>query len=312
MGKTTAKLGRMELDTPLAFSEKWSIVPNTFDAAVVINQDIPDTTLVAAYIGKGNGVNIVSGANRPVAQQLSAITGYNLNYDGGVVGAGANFHNFMNDGAYALAAINNSFKPLVAQAWYYNVSNVADAYWLQADIDCSLVKGLKIGGQYADMSPKGLLDGDHDSDGYAVKLGYAMDMFKVTGAYSNVDADGVLSLKNVATSSGQSKLYTEANWNYGYVSAPGAESYMLSGEVKPSFATFGVQYTEASVKPTGALDSINMKEVALTASKSFGPLDATVAYIYTDANNLNQDPNGITGLDGRSFDTLQVYLTLNF
>jgi hypothetical protein len=51
LGKTTAKLGRMELDTPFAFSEKWSIVPNTFEGAVVLNQDLPDTTLVAAWVG---------------------------------------------------------------------------------------------------------------------------------------------------------------------------------------------------------------------------------------------------------------------
>ncbi len=60
MGKTTAKVGRMELDTPLAFSEKWSVAPNTFEGAVVINQDIPDTTLVGAWVGKGNGVNALS------------------------------------------------------------------------------------------------------------------------------------------------------------------------------------------------------------------------------------------------------------
>ncbi len=48
LGKTTAKVGRMSLDTPLAFSETWSVVPNTFEAAVLINQDLPDTTLVGA------------------------------------------------------------------------------------------------------------------------------------------------------------------------------------------------------------------------------------------------------------------------
>ena len=51
LGKTTVKLGRMELDTPLVFTEKWSIAKNTFEAAVVINQDLPDTTLVGAYVG---------------------------------------------------------------------------------------------------------------------------------------------------------------------------------------------------------------------------------------------------------------------
>jgi hypothetical protein len=43
-----------------------------------------------------------------------------------------------------------------------------------------------------------------------------------------------------------------------------------------------------------------MDEVAITASKSFGPLDATLAYINTDFDS-SSDVN-----------TLQVYLTLNF
>ena len=41
-GKSTAKLGRMELDTPLAFTETWTIEQNSFEAAVLINQDLPD------------------------------------------------------------------------------------------------------------------------------------------------------------------------------------------------------------------------------------------------------------------------------
>ncbi|MDF1879541.1 hypothetical protein JHD46_07825, partial [Sulfurimonas sp. SAG-AH-194-C20] len=53
---TTVKVGRMELDTPLAFTETWTIEKNTFEAGVLINQDIPDTTLVGAYVGRGNGV----------------------------------------------------------------------------------------------------------------------------------------------------------------------------------------------------------------------------------------------------------------
>jgi hypothetical protein len=77
-GKTTAKLGRMELDTPLAFTEKWSIEKNTFEAAVAINTDIPDTTLVGAYIGNGNGnedfgQNLNGGVDVPGTSGVSAL-----------------------------------------------------------------------------------------------------------------------------------------------------------------------------------------------------------------------------------------------
>lgn len=316
LGKTTAKLGRMELDTPLAFSEKWSIVPNTFDAAVLINQDIPDTTVVGAWVGKANGVNAL-GDNG-----LNGVTSNtpDLGLDG-IVGAGANFGTFASDGAYAAAIVNNSFKPLTAQAWYYNVVDVADAYWLQADLNCQLVKGLTVGAQYANISPKGaiesFLDGvgsNDDSSAYAFKLGYnGVQNLKVSAAYSKADADGVLKIANVATNNlvaAQSKLYTEAFWNYGYVGAPDAKSWNITAEYDAGLAKLGTYYTDVSIGDTNAVnlavggkDNVDMKEFAVTATKSFGPLDATLAYISTDADDQNA---------GDRYNTVQAYLTLNF
>ena len=270
LGKTTAKLGRMSLDTPLAFSETWSVVPNTFEAAVIINQDLPDTTLVGAWVGKGNGTSAVN---------PSYASGLGVGIDN-IMASGATMNTFMNSGAYAAAVVNNSFKPLTAQAWYYNVVNVADAFWLQADINCQLVKDLKIGAQYADMSPKGLLNGVKDSKAYAVKLGYeGVKNLKVSGAYSATDKNGVLSIANVATANAtaQSKLYTEAYWNYGYVGAPDAKSYNVTAEYNAGIAQLGAYYTNVNNTNNAA----DLKEVALSASKDFGPLNATAAYINT-------------------------------
>lgn len=311
MGKTTVKLGRMELDTPLAYSEKWSIVPNTFEGAVVLNQDIPDTTLVGAWVGKGNGTSVGLGLGNATPTYAGA-----LRIDG-VVNGGADFNTFMNSGAYAAAVVNNSFKPLTAQAWYYNVANIADEFWLQADINCQLVKGLTIGAQYSQMSPTGLLldtaPAIDDSSAYAFKLGYAVDALKVSAAYSEADKDGTLKIANVATNNlgaSQSKLYTEAWWNYGYVGAPGAESYNVTAEYDAKVAKLGAYYTNVSIGDTNAVnlfvggkDNVDMTELALTATKSFGPLDATLAYVSTDADDQN---------NGSDYNTVQAYLTLNF
>lgn len=289
MGKTTAKIGRMELDTPLAFSEKWSIVPNTFDAAVVINQDLPDTTLVGAWVGKSNGND---------AGYTSTLS-VNADRDG-IMRDGAEFGTFALEGAYAAGLVNNSFKPATVQAWYYNVIDVADAYWLQADIDCQLVKGVKIGAQYANMDPKGtgitVAGTNHDSDAYAFKLGYTADSLNVSAAYSKTDKNGGLTIGNVAAS-GQSKLYTESWWTYGVVGAPDMKSWNVTAEYDvKNIAKLGVYYTAAEEGST----NYEMDEVAVTASKSFGPLDVTLAYINTDE----------TGSD--DLDTVQAYLTLNF
>ncbi len=314
-GKTTAKIGRMELDTPLAFSEKWSIVPNTFEAAVLINQDLPDTTLVGAWVGKGNGTNALHGA-------YTGAVGVD-----GVVSAGANFNTYMNDGAYAVAAINNSFKPLTLQVWDYNVVNVANAVWAQADVDCSLVKGLKIGAQYADLNPKGLMGQGgtvaialnagnkmNNSNGYAARLGYeGVENLKVSAAYSKVNKDGVLKIANTATNNlagAQSKLYTEAYWNYGYVGNAGARSYALAAEYKlAGIATLGAQYTNVNGRAAGLTVDRKLQEAALTASKSFGPLDATLAYFSTKATDQNIKT---VGAEGSRYDSVLAMLKLNF
>lgn len=284
MGKTTAKIGRMELDTPLAFSEKWNIAPNTFEAAVLINQDLPDTTLVGAWVGKSNAK---AGTQ--------------------VIGDGAAFNTFAAEGAYAAGLVNNSFKPLTAQAWYYNVLDAADAYWLQADINCKLVPGVKIGAQYAEISPKA--SANADTEAYAVKLGYSKDALNAYVAYSDVDdaPTAAFNMANVATgTTSQSKLYTEAWWNYGYVGVQGAESMTVAVEYDAGIAKLGAYYTDSENDSTVAKDDLT--EVTLTATKSFGPLDATLAYISTDAENQNIK----SGTTGSRYDTVQAYLTLNF
>jgi len=298
LGKTTAKIGRMELDTPLAFSEKWSIAANTFDAAVLINQDLPDTTLVGAWVGKGNGVNALS----PLSAAHSNVAAVGLD---GFMGDKAKFGTYVDGGAYAAAIVNNSFKPATLQAWYYNVVNVADAYWLQADINCELVKGLTIGAQYTDIDTKGFAAAFNDSSAYAFKLGYKVsDALTVSAAYSDADNDGALKIANTATNNlvaAQSKLYTEAWWNYGYVGAPGAESVNVTAEYNAGIAKIAAYYTSVDNDITGS--TANLDEITVTATKSFGPLDATLAYVSTDADDQNT---------GSQYNTVQAYLTLNF
>ncbi|OHD87393.1 porin [Sulfuricurvum sp. RIFCSPLOWO2_12_FULL_43_24] len=292
LGKTTAKIGRMELDTPLAFSEKWSVAANTFDAAVLINQDLPDTTLVGAWVGKANGVDAVTSSSSAADRDA-------------IMRDGAKFTKFMQKGAYAAAIVNNSYKPATLQAWYYNIGMVADAFWLQADIECQLVKGVKIGAQYGDIDVKtgGVLGASaEDSSAYAFKLAYqGIEGLNVSAAYSQADDKGSVQIQNVSAS-GQSKLYTEAWWNYTYVGSKDAEAFNLTAEYDvKNVAKLGAYYTTVDNDIVGSTKK--MDEVTVTASKSFGPLDATLAYISTDADDQN---------NGSQYDTVQAYLTLNF
>ncbi|UCN00848.1 hypothetical protein LCX93_02730 [Sulfurimonas sp. SWIR-19] len=290
-GKTTAKLGRMELDTPLAFTETWSIEKNTFEAAVVINQDLPDTTLVGAYVGNGNGTESLGGSSLAAGPVATAA----------LVNEGGKFDTYGKSGAYAVGVINNSFKPLTAQAWYYSVTAVADAYWLQADLDASGlgVAGLTLGAQYSNI--KSVASGAKADDVYALQVGYEMkDLFAASLSFSSVNKGGSIGYAgfNTATAAGtaQTKLYTEVWWNYGQVTMSDTDSIHLT-VTSPVQGLFdlGVYYTDVNHKAAGSQD---LKELTVTAGKSFGPLDATLVFINTDAATNDN--------------IVQAYLTLNF
>ena len=89
------------------------------------------------------------------------------------------------------------------------------------------------------------------------------------------------------------------------------ESYNVTAEYDAKdIAKFGAYYTHASIDNTNAVnrfyngkDNVDMNEVTLTATHSFGPLDATLAYISTDADDQNA---------GDQYNSVQAYLTLNF
>jgi len=288
--KSTVKLGRMELDTPLAFTEKWTIEKNTFEAGVLINQDIPDTTLVAAYVGNGNGTETFGQDSRSNVNTLGLATA-------AVVNANGDFTTYGTDGAYAYGIINNSWKPLTAQAWYYDVSKVAQAYWLQADLN---IAGVMAGAQYSGIDLSDFAGTSLTSNVYALELGYAMkDVFTAKVAYSEVNKDFAAGF-NTATAMGtaQSKLYTEAWWNYGQVTAAGAKTWHAE-VTSPVAGLFDAGLYVTSIDQLGTTPDVS--EITVTAGKKFGPLDATLAYISTAENHGGIDSN-----------IIQAYLTLNF
>ena len=52
LGKTTAMVGRMYLDTPLVASSGGRVIKESFEGAAIINTDLPNTTLIAGYVQK--------------------------------------------------------------------------------------------------------------------------------------------------------------------------------------------------------------------------------------------------------------------
>jgi hypothetical protein len=263
------KLGRQELDTPFFFSENWNIATNTFDAAVVGNTSLPDTTLVAAWVGRGNGA-----AGPVVALENTAINGGHVAFIG-------------NNPAYAFAAINKSIENTTLQGWYYKIPSIANAYWLQADTN---IAGFDLGAQYAGTSLNAVSP-NVETNAWAVKLGYGMDNWSAYAAYSARNNKAGIDISNIATGvasgvtpglqGGQSKLYTEAYWNYGFVGAQNAKTVAVGGSYDLGMAKVGAQYTQVNngTLPNTATTG-DLKEFAVTASTKVGPVNADLAYVY--------------------------------
>ena len=299
-GKTTVKIGRMALDTPLVFSEDWSVATNTFESAVVINQDIKDTTFVGAYVGGSNGA-IEKNHDKKDDNGNPALDdkGKQIKINKGFVVADMNKNGTTNfsqfyHGAYAAGVVNNSFKPVTAQAWYYDATHVGTAYWLQADL---AMNGILAGLQYTGIDLDGV--GAEASSAIAIMVGYELkDTVTAKISYSKVDKDADAGFN--LSGSGMSKLYTES-WYTFKVSQKDTTAYNLTVEAPiADIVDLGLYYTYADQdKATGGND---MKELTLTASKSFGSLDTSLAYVNTVSGNQDND----------AVNTIQAFLTYNY
>ena len=315
---TTVKAGRQTLDTPLAFTETWGIDENTFEAILLVNKSIPDTTIVFGLVGKSNG----SAYSPNSMDGLNMIAGYGVAAQASYVSEGGKFNTFAQDGAMAFGLINNSFEPLTVQLWHYQMPSFAEAYWAQADLN---IGGILAGAQYTLISADKFIQGADDDEAFAVMLGYeAKDVFTVKLAYSIVDDEGTVGVANVATGNGnplhrngsgaESKLYTEMWWQKGKVSQIGSESYSITVETTVADIDLFAGYYSSSIKVAHGSNinpdaHLKATEMVLTASKSFGPLDTSLAFIIDEEEEEDQDQRY---LKKDKVKTIQVYLTYNF
>jgi hypothetical protein len=212
------KLGRQELSmniSPMAFSEDWNVFKNTFDAAVLVNKDIIDTTIIAAYIANANNHNDLSSFNNLSANARA-----------------------LESGAYMFTVLNKSVQNLPITASYYALKDIAKAnsgsvLWLDVKSEHTPVK---MAFQAAQLDPSNALEKTKvfgaKASGRYNNLGFSL-------AYSSVD-DGALSVQNLGTQ-GDVALYTQMVNNQDFI-ASDADTVVLKGAIKLPVGTLTVQY----------------------------------------------------------------------
>lgn len=196
-GNTNIKIGRQRLDTPLAGSDEARMLPNLFEAAVLSNTDIKDTTLILAHVTK-ESVGTFGNVYTPPGV-LSIQSGYGLGFkeatsgrfrDMGAVALGSGTDT---DGVTAAAAIYSGIAGLKLQAWDYYAHDILNALYLQADYSwaCRVVDGatMTASAQYINQTEVGdKLAGDVDSNYWGLKLAAKYGNFDIYGAYSQTDS----------------------------------------------------------------------------------------------------------------------------
>ena len=211
-GKSVVKMGRQALPqsiSPLAYSESWGAFENTFEAAAVINSDIPNTTLVGAYVSRGNGQYYSQVVGGGISQNPMTFESYILGH--GAAGLGNLGGTDHGSGAYMIAAINSSVPGLTLAGNYYDVADVANAYWLSASYDAKVAKlDLIYAGVTTEGAAKSIYHattGDDTTNAFAAKVSGNVAGVSLGASYSNVSA-GTLGMGNTATLSKDTAVNT--------------------------------------------------------------------------------------------------------
>lgn len=311
-GNTVAKIGRMELDTPLLNTEKWNLAYNTFEALTVSNADLPATSLLAGYVTRHNG----HGAGAFEGGGLLA----------GSPGRTVNLDEFTGrDGAalFFLGGTNKSIQNTTLQAWYYYLeegvtlfngvgTGQIDAYWLQADT--KVLDIFTLGGQYAAMSPDNL----DSSSIWALKVGADVAGMNLYAAYSSAADDGFFGFANLSTGD-KTNIYTGLASIYfdGVVTAPGADTFKIGGSGTIADITLAAAYVNIEDLRSATIDGLDF-----SATTKIGPVGVTA--IYTTFLTNEQDsrlPSGAVATPanasypfylGREIDTLRLIASYTF
>ena len=212
------KLGRQTLPkalSPFAFSESWNVFKNTFEAALVVNSDIPDTTLVYAYVTRSNSVFELAKWSR-------------INPD---------------DAVHMVTAQNKSIDNLTLTGTWYYAPDMAANLGVIGGGDANILWGdakyntgaYSLGLQGGTVDPDGL----DSTTAFGAKIGGNFGMFDASVAYSTVD-NGDVPIHNLGTGV-KTPLYTQMILNQGSIKSDN-DTVVLRAGVKALGGKFGVAY----------------------------------------------------------------------
>ena len=275
-GNTSFKMGRQELPkalSPFAFSEGWNVFKNTFDAALVVNSDIPDTTLVGAVVFKGN--------SNGLATDMSNFSSINPD---GTTGD--------DTPVYMVTAVNKSVSDLALTGTYYYTSEIAanedlNIFWADAKYNAGIATVALQGGT---VMCDALAD---DTTAYGAKVAAKLGMVNASVAFSSVDEKG-LGVFNVGGA--KTPLYTQMVLNQGVIRSDadyvkvGASANVLGGTV---IANYGYAVANNDDIVDGADNNPAELDLIYKTKVFNGSTTLLAAYVMVDPDTTAENTNVI-------------------
>ena len=198
IGNTTLKAGRQKIDSPMAGTDDARMVPNLFEGYMLINKDIPDTTIVAGHLTKfaqgtfGRVYNHT--ASSPATSKLLSVTsGYSyvdsLNNTGRFVNMGDYAVGENTAGVSVLSATYTGIENLKVQLWDYYAHDILNAVYGEINYSwkCLVTDVVKPSAGIQVIKENAVGDkhaGDVDSLYVAGKINFNVENFNLTLAYS--------------------------------------------------------------------------------------------------------------------------------
>nr|AAN31662.1 metalloid reductase RarA [Sulfurospirillum barnesii SES-3] len=148
LGKTDVKVGRQFISTPLVNGSGSRFFKESFEGAVLVNTDLPQTTVFAGYAGKFQGrTSAVSGDGLGDAPSFHKKAVY-AGLKNALTGKSATDYT-SRDGGYTAGAINKSISNLTLTGQYLFVDNAhdtdgVDVYYTEANYVLPM-SGFKLG-----------------------------------------------------------------------------------------------------------------------------------------------------------------------
>lgn len=267
-GNTSFKIGRQNLPlalSPFAFSEDWNVFKNSFDAALIVNTDLPNTTLVAAYVTDSNGHSDLG-----------------------------DFKNIADaDGVFMLTAQNTSIENTTLTGTWYHASDVlgmddADVLWADAKFALGEFNLALQGGT---IMPD--ITGTEDTTAYGAMVSGKLAMLDVALAYTSVD-DGTVAVRNLGTgANAKTPLYTQMVSNQNFISS-NSDTVVVKASMAALGGTISAAYDYSDI---GAMNAFGAAVGTLPASTVAGDfqefdlvyttkvtdnIDVLAAYVYQD------------------------------